>query len=77
MGHSLELGDARCNSQHVCFPSLPPMLLRGFKSNLGLESLVCSMWCFLKLVASGFLRVLRFPPLLHRFNDSANKIKLK
>ena len=35
------------------------------------------LWSFLKLVASGFLRVLRFPPLLHRFNDSANKIKLK
>ena len=31
----------------------------------------------LKLVARGFLRVLRFPPLLDRFNDSANKIKLK
>ena len=31
----------------------------------------------LKLVARGFLRVLRFPPLLHRFNGSANKIKLK
>ena len=26
----------------------------------------CSMWHFLKLVARGFLRVLRFPPLLHR-----------
>ena len=32
---------------------------------------------FLKLVARGFLQILRFPPLLHRFNDSANKIKLK
>ena len=32
---------------------------------------------FLKLVARGFLRVLRFPPLLHRFNGSANKIKIK
>ena len=32
---------------------------------------------FLKLVARGFLRVLRFPPLLHRFNSSANKINLK
>ena len=28
----------------------------------------------LKPVARGFLRVLWFPPLLHRFNDSANKI---
>ena len=28
-------------------------------------------------VARGFLRVLRFPPLLHRFNGSANKIQLK
>ena len=32
------------------------------------------MWHFLKLVARGFLRVPRFPPLLHWFNDSANKI---
>ena len=46
-------------------------------THLGLESSGCSMWHFLKLVARGFLRVLRFPPLLHRFNDSANKIKLK
>ena len=45
-------------------------------SRLGLESSGCSMWHFLKLVARGFLRVLRFPPLLHRFNGSANKIKL-
>ena len=44
----------------------------GFESRLGLESLDCSMWHFLKLAARGFLRVLRFPPLLHRFNGSAN-----
>ena len=44
---------------------------------LGLEPSGCSMWHFLKLVARGFLRVLRFPPLLHRFNDSTNKTKLK
>ena len=50
------------------------MLLRGFESRLGLESSGCSMWHFLKLVARGFLRVLRFPPLLHRFNGSANQI---
>ena len=37
----------------------------------------CSMWHFLKLVARRFLRVLRFPPLLHRFSGSVNKIKLK
>ena len=48
-------------SGHVCFPSLPPVLLPGFESRLGLESLGCSMWHFLKLVArvfsgySGFL----------------------
>ena len=39
-------------------------------------------WCGDRLVVvslnvRGFLRVLRFPPLLHRFNGSANKIKLK
>ena len=56
------------------FLACHPMLLRGFEFRLGLESSGCSMWHFLKLVARGFLRVLRFPPLLHRFNDSANKI---
>ena len=55
---------------HQCY-------LRGFESRLGLGSSDCSMWHFLKLVARGFLRVLRFPPLLHWFNGSANKIKLK
>ena len=53
------------------------MLLHGFESRLGLESLGCSMWHFVTLIARGFLRVLRFPPLLHRLNGSANKIKLK
>ena len=38
----------------------------GFQSRLGIESSGCSMWNFLKLVARGFLRVLRFPPLLRR-----------
>ena len=52
------------------------MLLCGFESWLGLESSGFSMWHFLKLVARGFLRVLRFSPLLHRFNGSANKIKI-
>ena len=56
-------GDAWCN---VCFLSLPPMLLCGFESRLGLESSGLSMCYFLKLVARGFLRVLRFPPLLHQ-----------
>ena len=76
--HRLGLrGDPWCSDEHVCFPSLPPMLLRGFESRLGLESSGCSMWHFLKLITRGFVRVLRFPPLLHRFNGSANKIKLK
>ena len=61
----------------VSIPNLPPMLLRGLESRLGLESSGCNMWHFLKLVVRGFLRVLRFPPLLHRFNGSANKIELK
>ena len=30
--------DAWCNGLQVCFPSLPPMLLRRFESRLGLES---------------------------------------
>ena len=51
------------------------MLLRGFESRVGLESSGCSMSHFLKLVARGFLQVLRFPPLLHQFNGSANKNK--
>ena len=53
-------GDAWCNGQHVCFPSLPPMLLCGFESRLGLESSGFSMWHFLKFVARGFFRVLWF-----------------
>ena len=46
--------EAWCNGWHVCFPSLPPMLLCGFESRLGLESSGFSMWHFLKLVARGF-----------------------
>ena len=61
-------GDVWCNGQHICFRSLPPMLLCRFKSRLGLEPSGFSMWHFLKLVTRGFLRALRFPPLLHRFN---------
>ena len=61
----------------VSFPSLPPMLVCGFKSWLGLEFSGVSMWHFLKLVIRGFLRVLRFPPFLRRLMVSANNIKLK
>ena len=54
------------------------MLLYGFESRLGLENSGFSMCPFLKLVARGFLRVLRFPPLLHRLmvqpiKSSSNK----
>ena len=49
----------------------------GAECRLDLESSGCSMWHFLKLVARGFLRVLRFPPLLRRFYGSDDKIKLK
>ena len=36
------------------------------------KAILCSIpWTH---VARGFLRVLRFAPILHRFNDSANKI---
>ena len=49
----------------------------GSSLDWGLNLWGCSMWHFLKLVARGFLRVLRFPPFLHRFNGSANEIKLK
>ena len=59
-------GDAWGYGLNVCFPSLPPMLLCGFESRLGLESSDLSVWHFLKLVARGFLRVLQFPPLLRR-----------
>ena len=52
------------------------MLECGFESRMGPESSGFSVWHFLKLVARGFLRVLRFPPLLHRFNGSAIRIKL-
>ena len=43
----------------------------------GLESSGYSMWDFLKLVARGFLWILRFPPHLHRFNGSANQKEAK
>ena len=58
-------GDVWYNGQHICFPSLPPMLQCGFESRLGLEFSGFGMWHFLTLVVRGFLRVLRFPPLLH------------
>ena len=59
------------------FPSLLPVLERGFESWLGLEFLGFRMWHFLKLVVRGFLRVLQLSPLLHWLTVSANKIKLK
>ena len=67
---------AMCGVTVVCFPSLPLMLLCGFESRLGLETLVCSMCNFLTLIARGFLRVLQFPPPPSSVNGSANKIKL-
>ena len=70
-------GDAWCNGRHVCFPCLPPMLERGFESRLRLKFSGFSMWHFLTPVVRGFLRVLRFPPHLHRLMVSANKIMLK
>ena len=69
--------DSWCNGKHVCISSLPPILECGFESQLGLEFSVFSMWHFHKLVVRGFLRVLWFPPLLHRLMVSANKIKLQ
>ena len=69
--------DAWCNGKHVCFPSLSPMLECGFESRSGFEFSGFSMWHFLKLVVRGFLRVLRFPPLLYPLIVSASKIKLK
>ena len=69
-------GDTWCNGWHVCFPCLPPMLLCWFESRSGLEFSGFSMWHFLKLDVRGFLRVLRFPPLLHRLMVSAHKVRL-
>ena len=73
-------GNALCNGQHVCFPSLSPVLECGFESRLGLEFLDFSMWHFMKLVIRGFLRVLRFPPPPpppSPANGFTNKIKVK
>ena len=56
--HGITLSTSAFLACHECF-------LCGFESCLGLESLGCSMLHFLKLVARGFLKVLRFPPLLH------------
>ena len=71
------LGQHVCNGWHVCFPSLPPMQECRFESRLGLEFSGFRMWHFLKLVVRGFLRVLRFPPLLHPLVVSVDIIKLK
>ena len=65
------MGNAGCNGKHICFPSLPPMLEWGFEPRLGLEFSGFSRW----LAVWGFLRVLRFHPLLHRVIVLANKIK--
>ena len=40
--------------------------LCGFESGFRLESRRFRTWNFLKLVVTGFLRVLQFPPFLHR-----------
>ena len=47
-----------------------------FESGLGLELSSFSMWHCLKLVVGGFLRVLRFAPLLHGFSRR-NRTKTK
>ena len=49
----------------------------GSRIAWSLNLLGFSMWHFLKLVARGFRRVFRFPPLFHRLMVSDNKIKLK
>ena len=64
-------GDAWCNSQHVCFPSLPQKLECRFESQLGLEFSGCSMWHFLKL--RGFFGFSGFLPSL--INLSLQPIK--
>ena len=53
------------------------MLECRFESQLGLEFCGFSMWHFLKLVIRGFLRVLLFPPFLHRLTMSTKKVALK
>ena len=58
----------------MCFPSLPPILQCRFESRPGLEFSDFSMWHFLKYVVWGFLRVLRFPTLLHRFILSSERV---
>ena len=72
-----KLGGKQVVRDNFAFLSLPPMLQCGFESRLGLDVSGFSMWHFLKLVVRGFLRVLRFPPLLYRLMISANKITLK
>ena len=71
------LGDVWYNGQHICFPCLPPVLECRFESQLGLEFSGFSMWHFLKVIVRGFLWLLWFPSLLHRWKVSAHKIKLK
>ena len=77
--HLLRWGDEWCNGWHACFPSLPPMLGCGFKSQLGLDFSDFGRWHFLKFVVKGFLWLLRFTPLHHRLmvQPIINRIKLK
>ena len=70
-------GARRGVTVRICFRSLSPRILCGFESRLGLESSGFSMWHSLKLVVMGFLRVLRFPPLLHRLMVQPINWKLK
>ena len=60
-------GKAWCDGQHVWFLVLPATNAKcGFDSRLGLDLSSFCMWHCLKLVVRSFIRVLGFPPLLHR-----------
>ena len=68
----------RMVSWFVCRFSKPATNARMWvESWLELKFFSFSVWHFVKLIVSGFLQVLQFPPLLHKLMVSANKIKLK
>ena len=59
--------------QHMRFPSMTLMLQFQYRSVFQVSDL--GMFGFLELAVEGFLRVLRFPSLLHWFVVSVNENK--
>ena len=75
IGHIIMVGETR--DVKVIKSALLACHQCMFESRLGLQSFGFSVCHFLKHVARGFLRILRYPPLLRRLNGSVKKKKKK